>query len=269
MSLNKRLINPGGGGGPVAVEYGEFTAFQQGASQANIVNLHLFTRTLSYNPLSKTANNLAWQFTTPAEPTEYTIEIRGGAGSYSPYNGTCGSQCAGYNAWTLNIIATIPASSNVVFYCGNRGDYGGNCTQEDCVAGGSGGATYIMYSDPSGPIAWNGTTYTPLAMGKGGQGGQDACFVYCYQSGAFSLTNVISSFVSVFGSNPANGTSFSLGGGQSYGGYPWGKGADDVADLGGGIHFYNPNATYVGNNGLPSAGQLGGFIKITGNFPAV
>lgn len=264
---NKRMIRPN----PSTTENivsGDFTITQNAASTGNTVDSVTFTRTIPSDIWTKTSNNLAWQFTAPQAGATYTIEARGGAGSSAPSNSSCGGSCSGFAGELVTISGFVPGGSNIVFYAGNRGDAGGSCSVSDCTGGGSGGATYIMYQDALGPLSWNGTNYTPIIMAKGGQAGNDTCFNGCFGWINIGTTTDTNAFVSKFGANPANGTTYSRAGATAYGGHPWGIGADDTADYGGGLgsHYVNPSFTVVSETGGGSTSFIGGYIKFTGDF---
>lgn len=261
---NKRIIRPN----PTNVENVESGYVQASAnsySELNNVNSVSFARSanLPTTTYQKTANGLVWQFTTPSYASEYTITISSGKGYDSPYSSFCANACSGYASQKLSVVGIIPASTNVVFYPGHGGFATGSSTENDLTCGGDGGVSFVMYENPTGSITWNGTKYTPIVAPRSGPGGNDPCYAGCVGYGGRSIVSTESTFVTFFGTGPANGVLYSRGGATAIGGYPWGVGKDDSTNGSGPANHYVNSAftgTIIGN------GSTMGSIRFDGAF---
>jgi len=199
---------------------------------------------------------LAQSFVTPVTGT-YSFTVQAGAGS----DGQGGSSGGSTSSFTFS--AEIPAGRRVIALAGNAGYRDGDVdTESDAIAGGSGGASWVAYEDPSGNVTYNGKQFRVLFIANGGGAGNDAVYQGEVIDGAV-YSDVHTTAVS---SLPvAAGQSYNRDTATSYGGFPGGVGSDDIGHAGGGPGYnYAMPGLAVTRSDTMDGGHDGGQVIISG-----
>ena len=211
-------------------------------------------------------NGLAHGFYTPAGGScSYDIVLNGGSGSGGNGDGISG------NLYKLTLSGVIiPANTLVIAIAGSTG-YRVGSSATDGTGGGGGGASWIAYESSGGNWIFGGKTFTILAQACGSSGGNDVAYKPTFPTPEQpDYTSVVSTLTSCV---VDNGITFTRSTSTAYGGWPNGKGVDDLWAYGGGAPNNHVKAgttyvlDYVSNSATRlAAPTLTGVVSFKGPF---